>query len=120
LQYNETLDHWKVHKAVDFKLNEGDKVYACFDGKISKIYTNLLEGTVIVIDHEGGIQTTYKSLNKDSVTLKVGDTVKGGDKIATADASASFESKSGPHLHLEVSLNGSLVDPANYIDLGNK
>jgi len=120
LQYNETLDNWKTHKAVDFKVNLGDNIYACFDGTVSKVYTNLLEGTVVVIDHENNIQTIYKSLNKDSVTLKVGAKVKGGDKIGTADDSAGFEAKSGAHLHLEILSNGKAVDPANYINLGDK
>ncbi len=120
LQYNETLDHWKIHKAVDFKLNTGDNVYACYDGTVSKVYTNTLEGTVVVIDSEGGIQTIYKSLNKDSVSVKVGQKVKGGNKIGAADNSAGFESKLGAHLHLEINLNGKAVDPANYLNLGNK
>lgn len=120
LQYNETLNNWKIHKAVDFKLNEGDNVYACFDGTIEKIYTNLLEGTVVVISHDGGIKTTYKSLAEKSICVNVGDKVKGGAKIGTADSSMGNEAKQGAHLHLEVTLNNVLVDPANYINLGDK
>lgn len=120
LQYNETLEDWRIHKAVDFKLDAGDNVYACYDGTVSKVYTNTLEGTVVVIDSEGGIQTVYKSLNKDAVSVKVGAKVKGGDKIGAVDASAGFESKLGAHLHLEILLNGKAVDPANYLNLGNK
>lgn len=120
LQYNPTLDNWKIHKAVDFKLNLGDSVYACFDGTVSKVYTNMLEGTVVVIDHADNMQTIYKSLNKDSVSLKVGQKVKGGDKIGTADDSAGFEAKDGAHLHLEILKGGKAVDPANYINLGDK
>ncbi len=120
LQYNETLDNWKIHKAVDFKLNEGDNVYACFNGTVEKIYTNLLEGTVVVISHDGGIKTTYKSLNEKSICVNVGDKVDGGAKIGTASDSMGSEVKQGVHLHLEITQNNVLVDPANYINLGDK
>ena len=120
LQYNETLNNWKIHKAVDFKLNDGDNVYACFDGTVEKIYTNLLEGTVVVISHDGGIKTTYKSLNEKSICVNVGDKVSGGAKIGTAGSTMGNEANQGAHLHLEITLNNVLVDPANYINLGNK
>jgi murein DD-endopeptidase MepM/ murein hydrolase activator NlpD len=70
-------------------------------------------GNVIVIRHQGvpGVfATRYDHLKKSSVSVKPGDTVKRGQKIAEA---ASAGNSTGPHLHFEVWGTGfyELADP---------
>lgn len=118
LKYNKTLKQWESHKGIDVKGSDGADVMAVYDGKIEKVENIYLKGNVVVIAHDNGLKTEYSSL--DNVTVKVGDTVKQGDKIGTASATAKGESAEGDHIHLEVYLNNQKVDPLLYLVTGDK
>ena len=118
LQYNETLKQWEIHKAIDFVASENLDVYAIKNGTVSKVYTNYLEGSVVEISHGDGLVSVYKSL--DNVLVKVGDSVVAGAVIASAGETMAEELSTGKHLHLELILNGTKVDPNNYLSLGDK
>ena len=118
LQYNAVLNQWEMHKSVDFSASKGVQVLASFDGTVSKIYTNLLEGTVVVIDHGDNLQTVYGSLDSN-VNVEVGDTVTTGDVIGTASNSATRDIEDS-HVHFEVWKDGSSVDPAGYLNVESK
>lgn len=119
LQYNDTLKQWEIHKAIDFIPNGDLTVFAVTDGTVSNIYTNYLEGTVIEITHASGLVSIYKSLAQE-VNVSVGDKVKAGQKIGTVGDTMAQELSTGKHLHFEMKLNGTKVDPNDYIDLGVK
>ncbi len=119
LTYNETLKQWETHDGIDFQVASGSKVYSILDGKIVDIYTNSLEGTVIVIEHEDTLLSSYGSLDK-SVLVKVGDTVSRGDEIGIVSASASCEEEAGAHLHFAMYDNDKKVDPASYLNIEAK
>lgn len=118
LQYNDTLNQWEIHKAIDFLSGEDSNVYAVANGKVTNVYTNYLEGSVIEISHDNGLVSIYKSLS--STAVKIGDSVSAGDVIGEVGTSMAQELNSGAHLHFEMMLNGKLVDPNNYLDLGAK
>lgn len=118
LQYNDTLKQWEIHKAIDFLAGDDLNVYAVAKGKISNVYTNYLEGTVIEITHDNGLVSVYKSLSTSAV--EVGASVNAGDIIGEAGSTMTQELNSGAHLHFEILQNGKKVDPNNYIDLGSK
>ena len=116
LQYNKVLNVWELHRGVDFAADIGTDVLACYDGTITQITNNLLNGTVIEIDHGNGLKTCYGSL--DSVTnVNVGDTVKKGDVIGKASNTATSEVSETGEVHFEVWKDGALVDPASYLDI---
>jgi len=119
LQYNDTLKQWEIHKAIDLVSDSSNEVLAIANGTVTNIYTNYLEGTVIEISHNNGLVSIYKSLNQD-VKVKLGDSVKLGNVIGTVANSMSRELNSGNHLHLEVLLNKSAVNPNEYIDFSKK
>lgn len=119
LQYNDTLKQWEIHKAIDLISNGDASVFAISNGTVSNIYTNYLEGTVIEITHSNGLISIYKSLSQD-VNVAVGDKVKAGQKIGMAGETMAQELALGKHLHLEITQNGTKVDPNDYIDLGVK
>lgn len=119
LKYNKTLKQWEAHKAIDFKAQEGEDVFAVYGGKVVSVTSEYLTGNTIVIEHLGGIRTVYGSLG-DNVGVAVGDTVKVGQKIGTASTSAKAEYQEGAHLHFEVLKDGKKINPADYLILSEK
>ena len=118
LMYNETLNQWESHMAVDLSGKAGDNVYAALDGKVVAVYDNYLEGKVLEIEHKNNLKTIYKSMG-DTKGLKVGDMVSRGQVIGSVGASAS-EAYLGDHLHFEVEESGKKIDPSGYLNLSGK
>ena len=99
------------HKGIDISGNYGDNVYAYKYGKvISSGYNSGGYGNMILIKHEDGSSTRYAHLS--SVLVSVGDTVYGGQTIGRVGSTGI---STGNHLHFEVLINGSNVNPYNYI-----
>ncbi|MBE6208892.1 MAG: M23 family metallopeptidase [Rikenellaceae bacterium] len=98
------------HKGVDYTVPEGTRVFATADGVVKKITTrNTGSGLTLVLEHEGGYETTYSHLRK--VTVRRGNKVRRGDIIAlTGNSGLSL----APHLHYEIKYNGLRVDPIHY------
>ena len=119
LVYNKTLNQWEAHKSIDFLVASGSNVYAIADGTIKEVYTNYLEGTVVVIDHGNNLTSKYGSLQED-VKVKVGDVVKKGTAIGIASDSAKRETDVGTYLHFEMLEGENKVDPAGYLNISNK
>lgn len=119
LVYNSTLKQWETHNGIDFQVVNGSKVYSILDGKIIDVYENLLEGTVVVIEHQDGIVSTYGSLD-ESVNVKEGDNVSRGQEIGKVSDTASAELEAGAHLHFSISDNGEKIDPASYLNITTK
>ena len=67
-------------------------------------------GNYVIIDHGGNNFTLYGHCN--SLAVRVGQTVSQGQTIAYVGSTGN---STGPHLHFEIRLNGSCVDPAPYI-----
>ncbi|MCQ2540508.1 MAG: M23 family metallopeptidase [Acetatifactor sp.] len=98
------------HKGIDWAVPTGTAVYASCGGTVAKAGWGSGYGYVIYIDHEDGKQTRYGHLSKCLVS--VGDKVKQGDKIAL---SGNTGVSTGPHLHFEILVNGTKVDPLKYV-----
>lgn len=73
-------------------------------------------GNYVIIRHSDGTETLYGHLYENSITVKNGDTVKGGQVIGKMGTSGN---STGTHLHFEVRVNGDKVDPLNYISEEN-
>ena len=75
-------------------------------------------GNYVVIEHAGGVYTTYAHLAPDSITVNVGDTVNQGQVIAMMGNSGS---STGMHLHFQVGIGNwqYSVDPLDYISFDN-
>jgi len=98
----------------------GTKVLAVEDGKVESVYTSdVLLGTEITIDHGNGVKSVYRFVT-EAEGLKVGDTVKKGDVIATVAEASGNEYKQGAHLHFEIVKNNTSVDPSTYLTLEEK
>lgn len=119
LTYNSTLKQWETHNAIDFQVANGSSVYSILDGTVEDVYTNILEGTVVVISHDNGLTSTYGSLDED-VSVSIGDKISRGDEIGVVSSSATSESEAGAHLHFSMTDNGHKVDPASYLNITTK
>ena len=69
-------------------------------------------GNYITLTHADGVQTMYKHLKQNSLKVKKGDTVTAGQPLATMGNTGHC---TGVHLHFDVVLNGSRVDPLPYL-----
>ena len=93
------FQHGKNHLYfADFVATSNSSVYAVMDGVVKDIYSNYLEGTVVVLEHANGLTTSYGSLDED-LKVEKGDAVKKGDVLGSASESASRECGIGAYLH---------------------
>ena len=108
--YNATMGDWRTHPAVDFKGTEGGQVMSIAYGKVTAIYDDALYGTTVEIDHGNKVVAKYCGLNKDTLEIKEGSTVKDGALIGYIDT-VPCEKADLPHLHFEIKYKGKYVDP---------
>jgi LysM repeat protein len=102
-----------VHNGLDFDGDFGSPIYAADSGVI--VYSGWSDrgyGYLIVVDHDGGWQTFYAHLMEGTL-LPCGVSVQKGQLIASM---ASTGNSTGPHLHFEMRLNGSPVNPWLYLN----
>ncbi len=101
---------WRYHSGIDIGASYGSSILAAASGTVilSEEYGGY--GECIIIDHGGGMTTLYGHLSQRLVG--VGETVSGGELIGYVGDSGW---SSGPHLHLEITMAGELVDPLEYV-----
>jgi len=103
------------HLGVDFRGAVGDTVRAANRGVVVLVDTFLLAGTVLYVDHGGGVVTGYFHLSKTLVG--VGDTVSRGQTIALVGASGRV---AGSHLHWSARYGSLTVNPLDLVALDAK
>lgn len=99
------------HKGVDWAVPRGTAIYASSGGTVYKAGWGSGYGYVVYIKHPDGRETRYAHLNK--VLVSAGQTVKQGQKIAL---SGNTGRSTGPHLHFELRINGTAVNPLKYLE----
>ncbi len=114
LVYNPTLEDWRIHDGLDISAEEGTSVLAASSGTVLSVEDDALMGTTVILEHDGGYQTTYASL-QENPAVEVGDSVSAGQIIGTV-GTAPAEAAQGPHLHFSVEKDGDAVDPEEYLN----
>lgn len=99
------------HKGVDWATPTGTAVVASSGGTVAKAGWGSGYGYVVYINHPDGRQTRYGHLSK--VLVSAGQTVSQGQKIAL---SGNTGVSTGPHLHFEILVNGTQVNPLTYLN----
>lgn len=99
------------HKGIDIAADYGQEIKAAGSGKVIFAGWDNLYGRTVIIDHGYGIKTLYGHTSK--LAVKENQEVKKGDLIAYVGSSGR---STGAHLHFEVHLNGSPVDPLDYLE----
>ncbi len=97
------------HKGVDWAVSTGTAVVASCGGTVVKAGWSSGYGYCVYINHPDGRQTRYAHLSK--VLVSVGQNVSQGQRIAL---SGNTGVSTGPHLHFEMLINGTQVNPLNY------
>ncbi|MGB2578552.1 murein DD-endopeptidase MepM/ murein hydrolase activator NlpD [Elusimicrobium simillimum] len=99
------------HKGLDFADKPDSPIVVTADGVVRHTGWASGFGQAVLVDHGFGYSTLYGHVT--GITVKAGDVVKRGDKIATMGTTGR---STGVHLHYEVWLNGNPVDPKKYLD----
>ncbi len=118
--FSPTMNDYRTHKGVDISVGAGESICAAADGVVQEIWEDPMMGKCLSIAHAGGGVSTYANLNEElPAGIAVGTSVQAGDIIAAAGESALAEVAQEPHLHFELQINGTAVNPADYIDFSS-
>jgi murein DD-endopeptidase MepM/ murein hydrolase activator NlpD len=98
------------HRGIDIATNFGNPVVATADGNVIEAAYDKFFGRTVTISHGGGIVTQYCHLDK--YIVKAGQRIKRGDLLGYIGKTGKAL---GPHLHYEVRINDTSVNPYNYI-----
>lgn len=99
-----------AHTGLDIATSSGTPIVAAASGTVTFSGYKGSYGNMIVITHANGIQTYYGHCSK--LYVAAGTQVSQGQTIA---AVGSTGNSTGPHLHLEVRVNGVAYNPQNYV-----
>jgi murein DD-endopeptidase MepM/ murein hydrolase activator NlpD len=100
-----------VHAGVDISAPKGTEVEASGDGIVVEAGRHESGyGNEIIIDHGNGIRTKYAHLSQ--VDVVIGQEVKHGEVIGAVGMTGR---STGPHLHYEVLVNSTPVNPAKFL-----
>jgi len=100
----------RMHEGIDIAVAEGTPVRAAGAGTV--IYAGWMGGygNLVVVDHGNGLSTAYA--HNSSLGVGVGQSVTAGQVVSY---SGNTGNSTGPHVHFEVRVNGSAVDPLGYL-----
>jgi len=101
----------QFHSGIDIGASRGTPIYATADGKVTFAGYQGGYGYVVFISHGYGYSTVYAHMSK--IAARAGQSVQRGDVIGYVGSSGR---STGPHLHYEVRVNGSTVNPWPYMN----
>jgi peptidoglycan DL-endopeptidase CwlO len=100
----------RLHAGIDIPLPEGTPLRAADGGRVATAGWVGGYGNYTCIQHSGSLSTCYG--HQSSIGVSVGQSVSQGQVIGH---SGNTGNSTGPHLHFEVRINGSPVDPLGYL-----
>lgn len=114
---------YKMHTGIDIGVTCGSNLIAVKSGTVSATLGSCTGsnngcgggyGNYVIVDHGDGVQSFYGHMQ--SVSVSVGDSVTQGERIGLSGTTGT---STGCHLHFEIRLNGTQVDPLEYISAEN-
>lgn len=103
----------ETHKGIDFAATMGAQITSVSDGVVLNVVSidnSGGYGILTIIDHGNGVQSWYA--HQSEVLVHKGAVVKKGQVIGKVGTTGQ---STGPHLHLEVRMNGTPIDPLEYL-----
>ncbi|MFF5794421.1 M23 family metallopeptidase [Paeniglutamicibacter sp. NPDC012692] len=107
---NPTGPGYMNHNGLDYAVPMGTPIKATAAGTVVQAGWAGHSGFRVEIDHGNGLHTSYN--HNSAVKVSVGQKVERGEVVSL---SGSTGNSTGPHLHLEVIVNGKWVDPAGWL-----
>src|SRR2546423_4950260 len=100
----------RMHEGIDIGVPYGTPIHAAASGTV--IYAGWMSGygNLVVIDHGNGLATAYA--HQSAIAVANGASVTQGQTIGYVGCTGHCF---GPHLHFEVRVNGTAVDPLGYL-----
>ena len=100
----------RMHEGIDIAASSGTPIHAAAAGTV--IHAGWLGGygNLVVVDHGDGLSTAYA--HASAILVGLGQAVSQGETLSLVGSTGN---SSGPHLHFEVRVNGSAVDPLFYL-----
>ena len=99
-----------THTGLDIAATNGTPIKVIANGTVTFADKKGAYGYLVKVDHGNGVETWYAHTSK--MFVKAGQIVKAGDVIANVGSTGN---STGPHLHLEVRVNGVHVNPQDYL-----
>lgn len=94
----------EFHRGLDLAASQGEPIHVAKAGTVLKAEYHFSWGNYVVIQHEDGMTTLYA--HQQQYVVKAGDTVSQGQTIGYVGTTGN---STGPHLHLEVNRDSSLL-----------
>jgi murein DD-endopeptidase MepM/ murein hydrolase activator NlpD len=115
MRYDPYYRVWQLHAGVDLAAPDGSPIYAAGDGQVVQAGWSGGYGNYTCVYHgmyQGkGLSTCYG--HQSAILVHVGQRVRRGDLIGRVGTTGA---STGDHLHFEVRVNGSPVQPLDYLD----
>lgn len=105
-----TSKRLRMHEGIDIGARSGTPIVAAADGRITFAGKKPGFGNFVQIDHGYGVESFYA--HAKGLFTKKGELVQRGDLIASIGNTGA---STGPHLHYEIRVNGTPVDPLYFI-----
>ena len=99
----------KFHAGIDVGAGSGTPIVAAAEGDVATATYNDSYGNYVLVNHGGGTATLYAHMS--SMAVSVGQHVTQGQVIGYVGSTGWA---TGPHLHFEIRVGGSTVDPLGY------
>ncbi len=101
------------HQGLDIAVDPGTPIAAMFFGVVSEIGSNSGYGNYIRLYHGNGIEILYAHCSQ--ILASKGAAIRAGEIVAHAGSTGD---STGPHVHIEVTLDGIAFDPTGIVDTG--
>ncbi|MDD4569230.1 MAG: peptidoglycan DD-metalloendopeptidase family protein [Tepidanaerobacteraceae bacterium] len=101
----------EFHTGIDIDQSKGAPVRASNAGTVTFAGWRGGYGNLVIINHGGGFETYYA--HNSSISVSVGQQVEKSQQIAKVGSTGR---SSGPHVHFEIRVNGSPVNPLDYLN----
>ena len=101
---------YSYHSGIDIKVSYGQAIKAADGGTVTFAGYKGTYGYLVIIKHDNGTQTYYA--HNSSLLVKAGDKVYQGQTIAKGGSTGR---STGNHCHFEIRINGTAVNPLNYL-----
>lgn len=104
-----------MHTGLDFRADHGSPVRATAGGRVVAAEYSGGYGNLVEIQHEGGISTRYAHLS--AIAVNVGQVVQPGAVIGRVGSTGR---STGPHLHYEIRVDDTPINPSRFLRAGKK